>query len=135
MSLQDISRRASAALGQSANAPAQQTKLIAVCVVLGAAMIWLTLTLAPMLKSRPPAPELNTPGWKLANKLNLELAAVPAFADTMFNVESEKPLKLKLVGGVRTPDDLQDLQEFVGKMITANPGCELEANGIEVLEP
>jgi hypothetical protein len=108
----------------------QHVKLIAASVVLGIALLWIALSVAPMVVSRPRAKELDSPAWRSALDLNQLLLKRPEFADTMFDVVSEKPMKLRLVGGVYHPDDVEALRAFIQREA---PDLEFEME-VEVLD-
>lgn len=91
---------------------------------------WLVVTLAPMLRSHSSAKEPDSPGWMVVRRLNAALLQKPAFVDTGFDLVSEKPLKLRLVGGVRSEADLKDLQEYVKEL---SPEGEYEVK-VEVID-
>jgi len=97
----------------------QRAKLVIVCAVAAIAVVMLGISLRSVVGGRPRARALDTPGWRMARELTEKLNARPAFMDTGFVVESERPLRLKLVGGVRTQRELSELREFVK---TLRPG-------------
>lgn len=112
---------------------AQRNKVIAVSVILAIALIWLAATLIPRFRGQPALLVLDTPGWRLVNKINAELATKPPFVDVMSNLESETPLKLKMFGAVRSDDDLQEFQRFMEQLRSENTGAEFDTSGVTVL--
>ncbi|MBX3357894.1 MAG: hypothetical protein KF745_05650 [Phycisphaeraceae bacterium] len=104
----------------------QQAKFVGACILLGAATLWLLYTLVPIVRSQPRAEELSTPGWILARELNQVLLSNPNFADAAFAVDSEPPIRLRLVGGVHTHQDLQDLEARARSLMSAHPDVQYE---------
>ena len=104
----------------------QRTKLIGVCVLLGVAVLCLAISVAPMFRPHRRAQEPRSPGWTLVRELNEALVAKDAFSDTGFVVESEKPLKLRLTGAVRTEQDLKDLREYIRQIGSDAPADQFE---------
>jgi hypothetical protein len=116
LNFQDLRERLSRLLNSESDDRAQRTKVIAICVVLGAVLIWIGVNVASMLRSGPRAPEQDTPAWIMANDLNKQLVERLEFHDTMFDIVSESPIKLKLIGAVNEPEDIEALKEFLKKI-------------------
>src|SRR5688572_1141950 len=98
----------------------EKGKLLGISALLALLVIWLTVNVARALWPEPVTRPLETPGWNLVQQLNDSLLVEPAFADTAFIVESESPLRLKLVGAVEAEEDLDDLEAFVAKLRPEN---------------
>jgi hypothetical protein len=108
-----------------------QTKLIVVGVVATAVTVWVLINLVPMLMPARDARALDTPGWRTVAELNEALLKERSFVDTSFIVETEEPLKLKVVGGVHSEEELADLREYL-KEIRPQGDYEVE---VEVMRP
>jgi hypothetical protein len=91
----------------------RRAKLIGAGVLLTLAVLWVGVRVAPLFKSPRRAQELTGPGWTLVGELNDALLKKQEFADTQFSVESEDPLKLRLVGAVRSERELAELKDYV----------------------
>lgn len=111
----------------------ERAKLIIVCAVLAGALLLLSFSVIPMMRSRPKAKEQDSAAWTLAHELNAALAAEPRFVDTVFDVESESPIKLKLHGAVKTQRDLDDLKELIKKVKPGEPADRYDYD-VEVLK-
>jgi len=93
--------------------PSQKRKIIILSVMIAVLLVWVGFFLFPMLTPKKVAKEPQSAGWLLAKELNEALAAERTFHDTAFVVESEQPLKLKLRGLLKSPQDLTKLQDFI----------------------
>lgn len=96
--------------------PRKRLKIIVLSSLIGIILLWIAVVAVPMLTPKPRAQELKTPGWILANELNLALANEKSFSDTSLSVESEEPLKLKLRGMVKSQQELVKLREFLQQL-------------------
>jgi hypothetical protein len=94
----------------------QRYKLIAICAVLAAALVWLGINLISVLRPEPPGRPPDSPGWKIAYELNAALVENPEFAGVAFSVKSEDPLRFELVGGVSCEEVLDELKEVVSRL-------------------
>jgi hypothetical protein len=115
-----------------ARADKRRAKLIGVSVLLAIALICLAVTVGPLLKPHRRTREVDTAAWRLARELNEAVTAKQEFMDTGFVVESERPLKLRLTGGVRTQKDLEDLRQFVSQLRPDAPADQLVVD-VEIL--
>lgn len=111
----------------------RRAKLIGACVLLALVVLWVGIRVAPIFKSPRRAEEATGPGWALVGELNDALLQKPAFSDAMFSVASEDPLKLRLVGAVRSEHDLADLKEYVRSLKSDVPPEEIEFD-VEILK-
>lgn len=106
-------------------------KVIALSAVSGIALLWVLISLVPMLTPVGQPEPLVTPGWTMANQLSGELAAKAGFEDTAFIVETEEPLRFKVVGGVHFSEDLEALRETLK---TVRPEGDFSVD-VMVLQP
>lgn len=107
---------------------AYKFKSIAIFAATALVLGWVLYNLVPMILPARDARELSTPGWKLVGDLNAKLLE-EGFKDTAFVVESEEPLKLRLVGGVHSSEELADLREFLKEL---RPGSDDEVE-VEII--
>lgn len=116
----------------------ERIKVLGLLAALVIMLIWIVANVLPMVLPSPPAGPPDTPGWTVAQKLNEALLAEPLFVGTSFVVESEEPLRLKLVGSVAEEEDLEDLRDFVAKLRPENDytvEVEVYANIVNTAPP
>jgi hypothetical protein len=90
-----------------------KVKLYSALGVCGVCAIWLIYFVASHIHFSGPARPMNTPGLRIANELSAKLAERDEFIDTGFAVVTEKPLRFKVTGMVRTPKDMDKLKTFL----------------------
>lgn len=88
-------------------------KLISAVVIFLICLIWLIYFVGSNINWSGPAKPLTTPAWITANELNAKLVERAEFHDVGFSVETERPLRYKVSGMVRTPKDLDKLKAFL----------------------
>ena len=93
--------------------PRERRKLL---IAGGAAIlsaVWLLYWLTTSVRWSGPTRPIDTSDARLVADLNAKLLEHPEFADVGFSIASERPLKLKVVGVVQTPEELQSLQALL----------------------
>lgn len=98
----------------------QRLKLIVAVAVLVVCGGWLIYFAATSLRGPGPAKPLDTPGWRVANDLNVKLMSRDEFHDTGAAVISEDPLRLEISGLVRSQRDLDGLREYLREIRPEN---------------
>ncbi|HYE02948.1 MAG TPA: hypothetical protein VD963_06910 [Phycisphaerales bacterium] len=115
MNLDELRYRSRRLIDRLRSGELERQKLIALALVLVVLVLFIALNLWPALRPRPVATEPQSAGWTAARELNAQLRE-RGFHDVEFAVESERPLKFGLVGGVMTEDDLEELQRVAREL-------------------
>ncbi len=91
------------------SSPADRRKLYIALGIFVLCAIWLTYYFGSQMSFRGRDRTLETPGWKASSDIFNKLIADPAFTDIALKVESEKPLKISVMGEVYSKADFERL--------------------------
>lgn len=98
----------------------ERVKLLAAGAVSVVCLLWLCYYLFSSVRFEGRARAPDTPAWRVANEVSGKLAERPEFADVALNVESERPMKFKVVGAVHAPEDMESLKTFMKEVRPEN---------------
>lgn len=103
--------------------PADRRKLLIVASVLAACALWLSFYFLSQVSFRGRDRTLDTPGWKVASDTYEKLITDTAFGDVALKVDTEKPLKIIVIGEVTKQADLDRLPDVLKSL---NPDAEYD---------
>jgi isopentenyl diphosphate isomerase/L-lactate dehydrogenase-like FMN-dependent dehydrogenase len=95
-------------------------KLMIAVPLLVICMIWLTYVVATSINWSGPIEAPDSPAHLLVNDLNGKLLENVHFNDVGFAIDSESPLKLRVVGVVHSPEHYAQLQKFLAEIRPEN---------------
>ncbi len=78
--------------------------------------IWLAYYFGSQMNFHGPDRTLQTPGWKIASEMYEKLTADHAFADVALKVDTEKPLKIIVMGEVYSKPDFDRLPSVLKEL-------------------
>lgn|GEM_PF-1270245 len=110
---------------------AQRIKLVVALCVIAIGLIWLLIYVGSSLTSGGRSTPRETTESKLVHDLTLKLIADPRFADTSIGIVTERPLAMKVAGGVKSAKDLEALKMFM-KEIRPEGDYEID---VELISP
>jgi len=99
--------------------------------VIAIGLIWLLIYVGSSLTSGGRSTPRETTESKLVHDLTLKLIADPRFADTSIGIVTERPLAMKVAGGVKSAKDLEALKMFM-KEIRPEGDYEID---VELISP
>lgn len=108
------------------SSPSDRRKLfiaLGICVV---CLLWLGYYFLSQVNFTGPDRTLDTPGWKIVNDMYTKLTADHAYADVALKVDTEKPLKIIVMGEVYSKDDFDRLPKVL-KELNAEAEYDIQA--------
>lgn len=133
MNLQDIKYEVRRFFDRFEPAQMRRFKLIAACVMLALAALLIVGRIVATSPQNKPKLDLTSPGVTLTQELNEALLKKPAFAETVFRLYSEDPIKLRLVGTVKSARDLEALKQYIRELKPDAPPDQFEF-AVDVVE-
>jgi hypothetical protein len=108
------------------SSPADRRKLYIAGGVFVVCMIWLGYYIVSQMNFSGPDHTLDTPGWTVVNEMYTKLIANHDYADVALRVDTEKPLKIVVMGEVYSKDAFDRLPQVL-KELNADAEYDIKA--------